>query len=88
MISSGTFLNAIMHTGLKSRIGGRFNEPPAVGLTASLEKLGFVSGRLKTGTPPRVDRRSIDFSKLEEQPGDSDPEPFSFQTKEVTQRSG
>ena len=84
VVSSGTFLNAIMHTGLKSRIGGRFNEPPAVGLTASLEKLGFVSGRLKTGTPPRVDRRSIDFSKLEEQPGDSDPEPFSFQTKEVT----
>jgi tRNA uridine 5-carboxymethylaminomethyl modification enzyme len=84
VISSGTFLNAVMHTGLKSRIGGRFNEPPAVGLTASLEKLGFISARLKTGTPPRVDRRSIDFSMLEEQPGDSDPEPFSFQTKEVT----
>ncbi len=84
VISSGTFLNAIMHTGLKSRIGGRFNEPPAVGLTASLEKLGFMSARLKTGTPPRVDRRSIDFSMLEEQLGDSDPEPFSFQTKEVT----
>ncbi len=84
VISSGTFLNAIMHTGLKSRIGGRFNEPQAVGLTVSLENLGFVSGRLKTGTPPRVDRRSIDFSMLEEQPGDSVPEPFSFQTKEVT----
>lgn len=84
IISSGTFLNGIMHTGLKSRSGGRFNEPPAVGLTASLERLGFVSGRLKTGTPPRVDRRSIDFSKAEEQPGDQDPEPFSFQTREVT----
>jgi tRNA uridine 5-carboxymethylaminomethyl modification enzyme len=84
VISSGTFLNGVMHTGLKSRIGGRFNEPPAIGLTASLEKLGFVSGRLKTGTPPRVDRRSIDFSQLEEQPGDQDPEPFSFQTLEVT----
>ncbi|MCL5034484.1 MAG: tRNA uridine-5-carboxymethylaminomethyl(34) synthesis enzyme MnmG [Bacteroidetes bacterium] len=84
VVSSGTFLNGVMHTGLKSRIGGRFNEPPAVGLTASLEKLGFVSGRLKTGTPPRVDRRSIDLSQLEEQPGDPDPEPFSFQTKEVT----
>ncbi|MGO9482096.1 MAG: tRNA uridine-5-carboxymethylaminomethyl(34) synthesis enzyme MnmG [Candidatus Kryptoniota bacterium] len=84
VVSSGTFLNAIMHTGLKSRVGGRFNEPPAVGLTASLEKLGFVSGRLKTGTPPRVDMRSIDFSKVEEQPGDPDPEPFSFQTKVVT----
>ncbi len=84
IISSGTFLNGVMHTGLKSRIGGRFNEPPAIGLTASLEKLGFVSGRLKTGTPPRVDKRSIDFSKVEEQPGDPDPEPFSFQTKEVT----
>lgn len=84
IVSSGTFLNGVMHTGLKSRIGGRFNEPPAVGLTASLEKLGFVSGRLKTGTPPRVDRRSIDFSKVEEQPGDSDPVPFSFQTREVT----
>ena len=84
VISSGTFLNGLMHTGLKSRIGGRFNEPPAVGLTASLEKLGFISGRLKTGTPPRVDRRSIDFGKAEEQPGDPEPEPFSFQTKEVT----
>ncbi len=84
VISSGTFLNGLMHTGLKSRIGGRFNEPPAVGLTASLEKFGFVSGRLKTGTPPRVDKRSIDFGKVEEQPGDPEPEPFSFQTKEVT----
>ena len=84
IVSSGTFLNGVMHTGLKSRIGGRFNEPPAVGLTASLERLGFVSARLKTGTPPRVDRRSIDFSKTEEQPGDTDPEPFSYQTKEVT----
>ncbi len=53
-------------------------------MTASLEKIGFVSGRLKTGTPPRVDRRSIDFNKLEEQPGDPEPEPFSFQTTEVT----
>ncbi len=84
VVSSGTFLNGVMHTGLKKSIGGRFNEPPAVGLTASLEKLGFVSARLKTGTPPRVDRRSIDFSKVEEQPGDQDPQPFSFQTKEVT----
>ncbi len=84
VVSSGTFLNGVMHTGLKKSIGGRFNEPPAVGLTASLEKLGFVSARLKTGTPPRVDRRSIDFSKVEEQPGDPDPQPFSFQTKEVT----
>jgi len=84
IISSGTFLNGILHTGLNSRIGGRFNEPPAVGLTASLEKLGFVSGRLKTGTPPRVDSRSIDFTKTEEQPGDPNPEPFSFRTKELT----
>jgi tRNA uridine 5-carboxymethylaminomethyl modification enzyme len=84
VVSSGTFLNGVMHTGLKSRVGGRFNEPPAVGLTASLERLGFVSARLKTGTPPRVDRRSIDFSKTEEQPGDPEPEPFSFQTREVT----
>ncbi len=84
VVSSGTFLNGVMHTGLKSRIGGRFNEPPAVGLTASLERLGFVSARLKTGTPPRVDKRSIDFTKTEEQPGDPEPEPFSFQTMEVT----
>ncbi|HUI31538.1 MAG TPA: tRNA uridine-5-carboxymethylaminomethyl(34) synthesis enzyme MnmG [Candidatus Acidoferrales bacterium] len=83
VISSGTFLNAIMHTGLRSRTGGRFNEPPAVGLTASLEKLGFVSGRLKTGTPPRVDSRTIDYSKCEEQPGDTNPEPFSFQTEDL-----
>ncbi len=84
IISSGTFLNGIMHTGLESRSGGRFNELPAVGLTRSLERLGFVSGRLKTGTPPRVDRQSIDFEKTEEQPGDLEPEPFSFQTAEVT----
>jgi glucose-inhibited division protein A len=84
IISTGTFLNGVMHTGLKRQVGGRFNEPPAIGLTASLEKLGFISGRLKTGTPPRIDRRSIDFSSVEEQPGDPDPEPFSFQTKEVT----
>lgn len=84
IISTGTFLNGVMHTGLKRRVGGRFNEPPALGLTTSLEKHGFVSGRLKTGTPPRIDRRSIDFSAVEEQPGDPEPEPFSFQTKEVT----
>ncbi len=84
IVSSGTFLNGVMHTGLKSRIGGRFNEPPAVGLTASLERLGFVSARLKTGTPPRVDKRSIDYTKTEEQPGDPEPEPFSYQTREVT----
>ena len=77
IICSGTFMNGLMHTGLESVKGGRFGESPSTGLTEELERLGFVSGRLKTGTPPRLIKETIDFSVLEEQPGDNDPEPFS-----------
>ena len=80
VISAGTFLNGLMHTGLKSTIGGRFGEEASLGLTESLVKLGFVAGRLKTGTPPRITESSVDFSKMEEQPGDEIPLPFSLRT--------
>ncbi len=80
VVCSGTFLNGLMHTGMSSIKGGRFGEAPSVGLSASFENMGFVSGRLKTGTPPRLNKNTIDFSVLEEQPGDKNPEPFSLRT--------
>ncbi|MCW8960497.1 MAG: tRNA uridine-5-carboxymethylaminomethyl(34) synthesis enzyme MnmG, partial [Ignavibacteriaceae bacterium] len=80
VVCSGTFLNGLMHTGMSSIKGGRFGEAPSLGLSASFEKMGFVSGRLKTGTPPRLNKNTIDFSVLEEQPGDKNPEPFSLRT--------
>lgn len=80
VISAGTFLNGLMHTGLKSVKGGRFGEKHAVGITQSLINLGFESGRLKTGTPPRLTRDTINFDILEEQPGDEFPQPFSAKT--------
>jgi tRNA uridine 5-carboxymethylaminomethyl modification enzyme len=80
ILSSGTFLNALMHTGLQSASGGRFGEKPSTGITESLVKLGFETGRLKTGTPPRLQRKSINWDHLEVQPGDEKPQPFSFQT--------
>ncbi len=80
ILSSGTFLNALMHTGLNKTSGGRFGEPPATGITESLAKLGFEYGRLKTGTPPRLKKDSINWDILEEQPGDENPQPFSHQT--------
>lgn len=80
VLSSGTFLNALMHTGLNKTIGGRFGEQPATGITESLVRLGFEHGRLKTGTPPRLRKDSINWSILEEQPGDENPKPFSHQT--------
>ena len=69
-----------MYTGPNPKIGGRFNEESAEGLTASIAKMGFEYGRLKTGTPPRLKASTIDFSVLEEQPGDNNPEPFSRRT--------
>ncbi len=78
IISSGTFLNSIMHTGLKHTEGGRFGEGSVKGLSAFMESLGFVTGRLKTGTPPRLDARTIDFTAIDEQPGDENPVPFSL----------
>jgi tRNA uridine 5-carboxymethylaminomethyl modification enzyme len=80
IITSGTFLNAIMHTGKERTEGGRFGEKSATGLSECLLGLGFETGRLKTGTPPRLDVDSIDFSKTEIQPGDINPVPFSHKT--------
>ena len=80
VVSAGTFLNGIMYTGLEPSIGGRYGEDAAEGLTQSLEKMGFVSGRLKTGTPPRLKKDSINYDILQEQPGDENPRPFSFRT--------
>ena len=86
VLCSGTFLNGIMHTGKKTSQGGRFAEPASVGLTEKLATLGFVAGRLKTGTPPRLDIRSIDFNETEIQYPDEHPTPFSFQNTAITNR--
>jgi len=86
VLSAGTFLRGLMHTGMSNREGGRFGEPPSKGLTENLEMLGFVSGRLKTGTPPRVDLSTIDHSRLEEQHSDNPPRPFSYSTFAITNR--
>lgn len=83
ILTCGTFLNGLIHVGMKSYPAGRAGEFPATGLTESLTALGFESGRLKTGTPPRVDGRTLDYSKMILQPGDERPRPFSFQTYEI-----
>ena len=83
ILTCGTFLNGIIHIGMQSFAAGRVGEFPAKGLTESLIKLGFEAGRLKTGTPPRVDGRTIDFEKTVEQKGDPVPIPFSFSTKSI-----
>ncbi|MBI9071932.1 MAG: tRNA uridine-5-carboxymethylaminomethyl(34) synthesis enzyme MnmG [Melioribacteraceae bacterium] len=80
VVCSGTFLNGLMYTGLDSTPGGRFGDDPVLGLTESFMNMGFETGRLKTGTPPRLNKNSIDWTKLQEQPGDDIPEPFSFRT--------
>ena len=84
VICAGTFLNAKMHTGKNSRVGGRFEEPASNGLSNLLASLGIKTGRLKTGTPPRVSRDSIDISQTSTQPGDEDPSPFSFQNTTIS----
>ncbi|MFN2261386.1 MAG: tRNA uridine-5-carboxymethylaminomethyl(34) synthesis enzyme MnmG, partial [Psychroflexus sp.] len=78
VLTNGTFLNGLIHIGDKSFGGGRAGERASTGITAELINLGFEAGRMKTGTPPRVDGRSLDFSKMEEQPGDEKPWKFSF----------
>ncbi|MGB1449235.1 MAG: tRNA uridine-5-carboxymethylaminomethyl(34) synthesis enzyme MnmG [Flavobacteriaceae bacterium] len=78
VLTNGTFLNGLIHIGEKNFGGGRAGESAATGLTATLQSKGFSSGRMKTGTPPRVDGRSLDFSKMEEQPGDAVPDKFSY----------
>ena len=80
VLTSGTFLNGLIHIGESQYGGGRSGERASIGISSALEKLGFEIGRLKTGTPPRVDGRSIDYSKLEIQYGDENPTPFSFLT--------
>jgi len=78
ILTNGTFLNGLIHLGEKKFGGGRAGDPSSTGITAALEKVGFVSGRMKTGTPPRVDGRSLDYSVMEPQPGDENPGQFSF----------
>jgi len=82
ILTSGTFLNGLIHLGEKQFGGGRAGESAAFGITECLNKLGFESGRMKTGTPPRVDGRSLDYSQMEEQAGDEDPIAFSYLTKD------
>jgi tRNA uridine 5-carboxymethylaminomethyl modification enzyme len=78
VLTSGTFMNGIMHIGERHIGGGRAGEKASHGITEQLVELGFEAGRMKTGTPPRVDGRSIDYSQMEEQPGDEDPSGFSY----------
>jgi tRNA uridine 5-carboxymethylaminomethyl modification enzyme len=85
IVTTGTFLNGLIHCGEQQYPAGRSGEPPAVLLGEALRRLGFEMGRLKTGTPPRLDARTIDFSRFQVQPGDPIPTPFSFRTKAITQ---
>lgn len=78
VLTNGTFLNGLIHIGEKQFGGGRAGESAAYGITEDLVRVGFTSGRMKTGTPPRVDGRSLDYSKMEEQPGDDNPSKFSY----------
>jgi tRNA uridine 5-carboxymethylaminomethyl modification enzyme len=80
ILTTGTFLNGLIHIGEKRFTAGRNGEPASIPLANSIRQMGFDWGRLKTGTPPRLDRRTIDFSLFEQQPGDSHPTPFSFRT--------
>jgi tRNA uridine 5-carboxymethylaminomethyl modification enzyme len=84
VLTTGTFLRGLIHIGEKQIPAGRVGEAPALGLSTTLEKAGFVLGRLKTGTPPRLDGRTIDWAVLEMQPGDDVPEPFSMLTERIT----
>lgn len=84
VITTGTFLRGLIHLGEQSWPAGRIDEAPAMGLSGSFEALGFKLGRLKTGTPPRLDGRTIDWSAVEMQPGDDPPEPFSVLTPAIT----
>ncbi|MBC8041930.1 MAG: tRNA uridine-5-carboxymethylaminomethyl(34) synthesis enzyme MnmG [Rhizobacter sp.] len=87
VLTNGTFLNGKIHIGLKNYSGGRtIAEPASVGLTESLAHLGFTSGRLKTGTPPRIDARTVDYTKVATQLADEHPEPFSFETQSLEGR--
>lgn len=84
VITTGTFLRGVIHIGDQTVPAGRVGEGPAVGLALTIERLGFKMGRLKTGTPPRLDGKTIDWASLERQPGDKPPLPFSFMTEAIT----
>ncbi len=86
ILTTGTFLNGLIHIGLTSFPAGRFGEFPSTDLADAMKTLGFQIGRLKTGTPPRVNSKSIDYSFFKIQPGDEPPSPFSFSTKKITQK--
>lgn len=86
IVTTGTFLKGLMFSGDKKTPGGRVGDSPSITLSDSISKLGFPMGRLKTGTCPRLDTRTIDYSKLEEQAGDADPVPFSFSNTEIKQK--
>jgi tRNA uridine 5-carboxymethylaminomethyl modification enzyme len=84
VVTIGTFLRGLIHLGEKNWPAGRIGEAPALGLSASFERIGFMLGRLKTGTPPRLDGTTIDWAAVEMQPGDDPPEPFSVMTDRIT----
>ena len=86
VLTNGTFLNGLIHIGEKNFGGGRTAEKAAYGITEQLVSLGFESGRMKTGTPPRIDGRSLNYSKMEEQPGDEIPSRFSFTETQIASR--
>jgi tRNA uridine 5-carboxymethylaminomethyl modification enzyme len=86
IITTGTFLNGLIHCGEERYPAGRSGEPASVLLGEALRRLGLRTCRLKTGTPPRLDGRTIDWARFEEQPGDQEPTPFSFRTKSIVQR--
>jgi len=85
ILTTGTFLNGLIHIGDNRYSAGRSGETPSIPLAESVKSMGFEWGRMKTGTPPRLDGRTIDFASLEEQKGDASPTPFSFQTTAITQ---
>jgi tRNA uridine 5-carboxymethylaminomethyl modification enzyme len=86
VLTNGTFLNGLIHIGEKNFGGGRSAEKASTGITEQLTSLGFESGRMKTGTPPRIDGRSLDYTKMEEQPGDDQPGKFSFTDTKLPER--
>jgi len=87
ILTTGTFLGGVLHTGDDRREGGRFGERPSVGLGENLREMGLELRRFKTGTPPRLDRNSLDYTKLEIQEGDHSPQPFSWRTRAVVNRA-
>src|SRR5437763_578964 len=83
VLTTGTFLRGLIHIGERQTPAGRAGEAPAIGLARTLERLGFALGRLKTGTPPRLDGTTVDWAAVEMQPGDEPPEPFSTLTERI-----